>query len=110
MSDACLKPRVIFKKNCFRPKTSAFSFKIANGMKVQLFSLVALALLPCLFVSQPSEECSLRNLLTEINVAEIFKGVDVNATETATTTSTTPGAILTVWAGPIPDAYSCQVN
>jgi len=78
--------------------------------RVQLLVLIVLALLHCLCVSQPSEECSLRNLLADINVAEIFRGIDTNATTTVESKSSSPGAIITVWAGPIPDAYKCQVN
>jgi hypothetical protein len=92
-----------------------FVFHLMSVKRVQLLVLIVLALLHCLCVSQPSEECSLRNLLADINVAEIFRGIDTNATaitveSSKDSSSQVPGAIITVWAGPIPDAYKCQVN
>lgn len=78
-----------------------------NGMKARFLSLLALLSLRLLCFSQPSEVCSLRKLLTDTSVSDIFKGVDVTAHEPKTSA---PGAILTVWAGPIPEAYNCQVD
>lgn len=73
------------------------------------FLVVAFICLRC--YGQPSEVCSLRRLLKELVVTHIFADIDLNNNvdeDQAATVS--PGALLTVWGGPIPDSYHCQVD
>lgn len=87
------------------------STRIGFGQMQLWFLLLAVFTLLC--SSQPSEVCSIRNLLKELVVSNFFHGINLRNISTSHSPpnhNDTPGAILTVWGGDVPDSYKCQID